>query len=729
MKKSLFMPTLIILMIGIVHSQENPAFDHSRPISERIEYLISEMTLEEKASQLLHRSKAIPRLNIPAYNWWGECLHGVARFGRATVFPQPIGLAATFDDQLVFKIAEVIAKEARVKYNAAVRMNNTTLRYTGLTFWTPNINIFRDPRWGRGMETYGEDPYLMSRLGIAFVKGLQGNHQKYLKAAACAKHYVVHSGPEGLRHSFNALPPRVDFYNTYLPAFEALITEAKVEGVMCAYNRTFDEPCCGSDFLLKDILRNRWKFDGYLLSDCGAIQDFHEGHKVTANVVESVALAIKSGVNLNCGNAYEHLVEVVKSRLISEKYIDDSLRQLLKTRFKLGLFDPPEAIPFNKIEESVVDCEDHRKIAREAAIKSIVLLKNKDNTLPLKKDIKNLFVIGPNASSVDVLLGNYHGLSGNMVTILEGIAQKVALGSVLEYRQGFLLDRDNINKIGWAVEGAKRSDATIAVIGLSTLLEGEEGESIASPYRSDRVSLRLPENQINYMKKLRENEGRPLIVVLTGGSPIAILEIFELADAVLFAWYPGEEGGHAVADIIFGDAVPSGKLPVTFPYSVDQLPPYEDYSMNNRTYRYMNSEPLFPFGFGLSFTSFSYKNLQLSARNIKSGENLIVEATVINEGTVQGEEVVQLYIRDVEASIESPIFSLRGFKRVQLKPGESGRVQFILTPRDLSFYDEKGKLVLEPGEFKLYFGGSLPSDRSVALGASKYVEVSFWVKD
>lgn len=717
----------LLVLFGKLVAQVNPAFDTTKSVSERIEYLISEMTLEEKASQLLYQSPAIPRLQIPAYNWWGECLHGVARFGRATVFPQPIGLAATFDDQLIFRIAEAIAREARVKYNAAVKMDNTEARYTGLTFWTPNINIFRDPRWGRGMETYGEDPYLTGCLGTAFVKGLQGDHPKYMKAAACAKHYVVHSGPEGLRHSFNAIPPKIDFYNTYLPAFKALVIEAKVEGVMCAYNRTYNEPCCGSNFLLKDILRNDWQFDGYLVSDCGAINDFHEGHNVTSNVTESVALSLKNGVNLNCGKAYENLVDAVKIGLISEKDIDDNLRQLLKTRFRLGLFDPPDAVPFNKIEESIVNSENHRVLAREAAIKSIVLLKN-NNVLPLKKNIKKLFIIGPNASSVDVLLGNYHGLSEEMVTIVEGITKKVALGTVLEYRQGFLLDRDNINKIGYAVRGAIRSDATIAVIGLSTLLEGEEGESIASPYRSDRVSIGLPQNQIHYIKLLRENKKRPLVVVLTGGSPIAIPEIFELADAVLFVWYPGQQGGNAVADIIFGDAVPSGKLPVTFPYSTDQLPPYEDYSMRNRTYRYMTEDPLFPFGFGLSYTKFKYTDIKINLSKITADQELEVEAKVTNVGSVVSEEVVQLYIKDIEASIDVPLFSLKDFQRIQLKPGESKMVKFTVKPSMLSYYDENGESILEPGEFKVYLGGSLPVERSVQLGAAQYLEVSFWVE-
>jgi beta-glucosidase len=719
--------TIILSILLISISVSGDYKDHTRPLDERVADLISKMTLEEKASQLLDQSKAIPRLGIPYYSWWGECLHGVARFGRATVFPQAIGLAATFDEELVYRIASAISDEARAKYKAAVEIGNHG-RYIGLTFWTPNINIFRDPRWGRGQETYGEDPFLTGRIGTAFVKGLQGKHKKYLKAAACAKHYAVHSGPEGERHSFNALPSKKDFYETYLPAFETLVKEAKVEAVMCAYNRTYDEPCCGSPFLLKKILREEWGFRGHILSDCWAISDFHQFHKVTASSVESAVKAIKSGVNLNCGITFKHLAKAVKKGLITEKDIDNALAILLRTRFKLGLFDPPGLNPYNAVGVEVIGCKKHRKLAREAALKSIVLLKNNNDVLPLNKKIKSLSVTGPNALNSDVLLGNYHGVAGELVTVLEGITRKVHPGTKLQYRQDFLLNRMHIKSADWSVGAAKEADAAIVVMGLTTLLEGEEGESLLSPFKGDRVDIGLPENQIIYLRKLRENNKKPIIVVLTGGSPIAAPEVQELADAVLFAWYPGEQGGNAVADIIFGDANPSGRLPVTFPKSTAQLPPYNDYSMNGRTYRYMRKEPLYPFGFGLSFTTFAYSNIKLSADSIKKGESIVVEVTVTNVGDVRGDEVVQLYITDLEAAVNVPLYALKGIKRLNLKAGEHKKVTFKVTPKMMSMVDNDGNRIIEPGKFKVTIGGSSPGKRSVELGAARHITALFAVK-
>ena len=702
-----------------------PYLDHTKPLEERISDLISRMTLEEKVSQLIDQSPAIPRLDIPYYSWWGECLHGVARFGRATVFPQPIGLAATFDEDLICRVASAIADEARAKFKAAQEMDNSG-RYIGLTFWTPNINLFRDPRWGRGQETYGEDPYLTSRLGVSFVKGLQGDHPKYLKAAACAKHYVVHSGPEGLRHSFNALPSKKDFYETYLPAFEALVKEAKVEAVMCAYNRTYSEPCCGSTFLLQDILRKEWNFEGHIVSDCWALHDFHEYHKVTSTPAESVAKAIKSGVNLNCGDEFHHLIDAVAQGLVTEQDIDGALFRLLRTRFKLGFFDPEEENPYNSISSDVVRCQEHQKLAREAAAKSVVLLKNNGQVLPLRKNIGSLFILGPCATNSDVLLGNYHGLSDNLVTILEGITSKVNIGTKVEFRQGFLLDRNNINPMDWVASGAKAADAMVVVMGITTLLEGEEGEAIASPFKGDRMDIGLPDNQVAYLQKLREGNDKPIIVVLTGGSPIAIPDVHKLADAVLFVWYPGEQGGNAVADILFGDQNPSGKLPITFPESIDQLPPYQDYSMKGRTYRFMEEEPLYPFGYGLSYTRFLYSDLKMK-RSIQRGQDLEVKVKVTNAGEVFGEEVVQLYLTDLDASVETPIHALKGFKRITLKPGESKMFSFTITPDMMSLVTEDGKKLLEPGTFRISIGGSSPGRRSEMLGAAKPVEGIFSV--
>ena len=704
---------------------EKMAFNNPNlPLEVRINDMISRMTLEEKVSQMSYDSPAIERLGIPAYNWWNECLHGVARAGRATVFPQAIGLAATFDEDLMLQISTAISDEARAMYNAAVAKDRR-LQYGGLTFWTPNINIFRDPRWGRGQETYGEDPYLTSVMGTAFVKGLQGSHPKYLKAAACAKHYFVHSGPEKDRHSFNAIASQKDMYETYLPAFKALV-DAGVEAIMCAYNRVNGEPCCGSGTLLKSILREQWGFKGHILSDCGALYDLHNGHKITATSVESAALAVNSGVNLNCGNTFPNLVEAVRQGLVTEQTIDESLAILLRTRFRLGLFDPPEMNPYNKISTDVIRCEKHRQLARQAAAKSVVLLKN-DNALPLKKDMKYLFVTGPYASDSEVLLGNYHGVSDDMVTIIEGLTAKLEPGSFLQYRMGFLPDRANLNNIDRVPDAIRSADAAIVVMGVSPLIEGEEGAAIESTHEGDREDIGLPANQVDYLRRLRDKFNKPIIVILTGGCALAIPQVHELADAVLYAWYPGEQGGNGVADVIFGDASPSGRLPVTVPVSTGQLPPFEDYSMENRTYRYMVEEPLYPFGFGLSFTKFEYSSLRLGTTEVEPGKNVVVLATVTNVGDYEAEEVVQLYITDIEASVKTPAYSLKGFQRVSLKPGRSRTVAFTITPEMMAIVNEKGESIIEPGQFLITIGGCSPNQRSIDLGAPVPVQASFSV--
>ena len=682
--------------------------------TERIDLLVAEMTLEEKISQLLDVSPAIERLGIPEYNWWNEALHGIARNGRATVFPQAIGMGATFDEDLMLRVGTAISDEARAKFNEAIKIGNRS-RYAGLTFWSPNVNIFRDPRWGRGQETYGEDPYLTSRIGVNFVKGLQGTNEKYMKAAACAKHYAVHSGPEEFRHEFDAVVSKKDLFETYLPAFKALVQEAKVEGVMGAYNRTLGEPCCGSPYLLQDILRESWGFKGYIVSDCGAINDFHAYHKVTQTPEESAALALKSGTNINCGNVYKTLKGALDQGLITVELIDTRLKESLLTRFKLGMFDPIGANPYDNIGPEVVDSEAHRKLAKEAAQKSIVLLKNKNNILPLKKDTRTVYVVGPSAANEEVLLGNYYGLTSSTQTILDGIVSKVSPGTSINYKSGVLPFSDNINPIDWTTGEAGASDVCIAVMGISGLLEGEEGEALASSDKGDRKSLKLPKNQVDFIKKIKSQSSKPLVLVLTGGSPIAIPELHDLVDAVLFVWYPGEEGGNAVADVIFGDISPSGKLPITFPKSEDQLPPFIDYNMKGRTYKYMTEEPLYPFGFGLSYTTFEYKNLKID-------ENYKVTVDIVNTGKITAEEVIQLYISSPLAGTEDPIFDLKSFKRETLKAGETKTITFNLKKETFNQINQEGKEVLRKGAYKMYIGGSLPSKRSLDLGASKCIE-------
>lgn len=718
-----------LLLLGLLFyagtaNAQNIYLDPSKPIEARVSDLVSKLTLEEKVHQMMDVSPAITRLNIPQYNWWNEALHGVARSGIATVFPQAIALGATFDNNLALREATAISDEARAMYNAA-NAEGYNFRYGGLTFWTPNINIFRDPRWGRGQETYGEDPYLTSQIGVAFIKGLQGDDPEHLKVAACAKHFAVHSGPEKLRHSFNAVASAKDLRETYLPAFKALV-DAKVEAVMCAYNRTNNEPCCGSNLLLDQILRNEWHFKGHVVSDCGAIGDFYMGHNVVPGQPEAVALAVKHGVDLNCGDEYPALVEAVKRGLITEKEIDAALATLLKTRFKLGLFDPPQSNPYNKIAISVVNNAEHRALAKEVAQKSIVLLKN-NGVLPVKNNLGKYFITGPNAASVDALMGNYYGVNPQMVTIMEGIAGGIQPGSQLQYRTGILLDRPNSNPIDWSTGNAKAADVTFLVFGITGALEGEEGEAIASPNFGDRLDYNLPKNQIDFLKKIRSGNKNKIVAIITGGSPMNLSEVHELADAVILAWYPGEEGGNAVADIIFGKASPSGRLPVTFPKSLDQLPPYEDYSMKGRTYRYMTAEPMYPFGYGLSYTQFNYSPILLSGKNVKKNETLSAETTLTNAGKVESEEVVQLYIT-VPQTGNNPQYSLKGFKRIKLKPGESQKVQFQITPAIMRSVNNNGESVLLAGKYNVSIGGSVPSKRSLELGAAMPAQGNFILK-
>jgi beta-glucosidase len=819
--------------------------DPKLPIEFRVDNLIAHMTLEEKVSQMMNKAPAIPRLDIPEYDWWNEALHGVAFSGTATVFPQAIGLGATFDPQLVGRVATVISDEARAKYNDAQRHGNRN-RFYGLTFWSPNINIFRDPRWGRGQETYGEDPYLTARIGVEFVKGLQGNDPKYLKVVSTPKHYAVHSGPEPERHRFDAAAAERELRETYLPAFRATITEAHAASIMCAYNRTNGEPCCANKHLLEDFLRGEWGFSGYVVSDCGAIDDIYQRHHFVKTAEEASALAVKRGTDLECGDSYKALVNAVKQGLISEAEIDRALKRLFEARFRLGMFDPPEMVPYAQIPFSANDSAEHRQISLEAARESIVLLKNANNTLPLRKDLKSIAVIGPNADDVQVLLGNYNGQPSRATTPLAGIKSRVSpqtkvlydKGTTLtevsavpvpasalpdvnvevfanmnlegppvfkraekevnfdwgmnnpapdlpadqfsarwtgklvptvsgKYRFGAIADdgariyldgkliaedwTDHApatitgevtleagksydfkmdyyeNKIGavaklvWqppiiktetgytdAVNIAKQADAVVLVLGISSKLEGEEMNVQEPGFKGgDRTDINLPQRQQGLLEAVAAT-GKPIVVVLLSGSALAVNWANEHANAILQAWYPGEEGGAAIADVLFGDYNPAGRLPVTFYKSVDQLPPFDNYSMDGRTYRFFKGGPLYPFGYGLSFTRFKYSGLSFATPTVSPTQGVTVTTTVENAGDREGDEVVQLYVTDVAASVRVPLRSLAGVERVHLKPGEKRVVSFTLQPRQLSVITDDGRTVVEPGEFKVTIGGKQP---------------------
>jgi len=622
--------------------------------------LVSRMTLEEKVLQMQNAAPAIPRLGIPAYEWWNEALHGVARAGRATVFPQAIGLAATWDTGLMKRIADVISTEARAKYNEAIR-NNQHGRYQGLTFWSPNINIFRDPRWGRGQETYGEDPYLTGRMAVAFIQGMQGTDPHYYKVIATAKHYAVHSGPEPSRHSFDVAPSARDLNETYLPAFRAAMVEAKAYSIMCAYNRVDGVPACANTDLLVKRLRGEWGFQGYVVSDCGAIADIFRGHKYKATAAEASAVAVKAGTDLTCGNEYRSLVDAVKNGLITEAEIDKSLERLFVARFKLGMFDPPERVPWSKIPFSEVDSAEHRKLALEAARKSIVLLKNEAGVLPLRAAVKKIAVIGPSADDAEALLGNYNGFSSKHVPPLEGIRRQFEKSAEVRSALGAAYTEGTEAQLAEAVQLAKGCDVTIAFVGLNPKLEGEEMRvKIPGFVGGDRTDLNLPAPQERLLGALLDT-GKPVIVVLTSGSAVAINSAKERAAAVLATWYNGEEAGTAIAETLAGVNNPSGRLPVTFYKGVDQLPPFEDYSMNGRTYRYFEGEPLWPFGYGLSYSKFEYTAPRVRGKS--------VAVRVKNASSREGDAVVQLYLR-------SPEPQLVGFQRVHLKAGESREVQF-----------------------------------------------------
>lgn len=876
---NLLLLSLFVQILG-TSAQQFPFQDPGLPFDQRVKDLVGRMTLEEKVGQMMHTAPAIERLGIPAYNWWNECLHGVARAGIATVFPQAIGMAATFDTDAIYRTATIISDEARAKYHHAVSMGNHG-QYFGLTFWTPNINIFRDPRWGRGQETYGEDPYLTAELGTAFVKGLQGDNEKYLKTVATAKHYAVHSGPEYNRHTFDVRPPLRDVWDTYLPAFEKLIKTGHAYSVMCAYNRFEGEPCCGSDELLIDILRNQWGFDGYVVSDCGAINNFYRTHNTAPDAAAASAQAVIAGTDLECGKSYRALLAAVQRGEILETDINIAVSRLFKARMKLGMFDPDDQVPFSKIPYKIVGSKQHSAQSLEMAQKSIVLLKNDNQTLPLKKRIKTIAVVGPNADNPTCLLANYNGSPPYIITPLEGIHRKVGKNTKVIYHPGVGLTDDSIsvavnlgnalkadgkqgfkaeffdnkkfegnplfvqyekdidffgmrqhetlskleNRAGnpsladtkqqnrtpsklnlgmvavrWTseltpakdgtvvfeitsddsgfrlfvddkllidrfsyqearveycripvkasqkyklrfefaqenegggvslstverrksdlnslVETVKQADAIVFVGGISPSLEGEEMPvSVSGFNKGDRTSIALPAVQTEAMKALQAT-GKPVVFVMLTGSALAVQWEDDHLPAIVNAWYGGQDAGTALADVLFGDYNPSGRLPVTFYASDNDLPPYEDYSMEGRTYRYFTGEALYPFGHGLSYTEFAYSDLQLPAKAV-TGDAVKVSATVTNTGSRSGEEVVQLYVSLSNSYVPVPLRSLQGVQRIKLEAGDSRRVEFTLSPEQFSSIDALMQRCVEPGKVSISIGGQQPLPKAVESG-------------
>ena len=846
-----------------------PYLDPSLPISRRVNDLVSRMTLEEKVRQMQHTAPAIPRLLVPSYDWWNEALHGVARSGYATMFPQAIGMAATWDSDLIYQEGRVISIEARAKYNQAQREGNHSI-YFGLTFWSPNINIFRDPRWGRGQETYGEDPFLTSQLGMAFVRGVQGNDPKNLEAVATPKHFAVHSGPEPLRHGFDAKVSPYDLEDTYFPAFRATLADAHADSTMCAYNAINGPPACADTFLLQKTLRDEWGFHGYVTSDCGAVDDIFTGHHFAPDLEHASALAVIAGTDTTCGNEYVTLVKAVKDGIIKESEIDTAVKRLFTARMRLGMFDPKAAVPFNMIPMSQVNSPVHRELALRAARESMVLLKN-NGILPLKPSVKTIAVIGPNADSLPAIEGNYHGTPLHPVLPIDGMLKEFAGKARILYAQGsphvsefaapvpmsafhpaagssisglkaeyfsnpdfsgkpaltrtdsqiqfnwsaaapapgipmkafsvrwtgtftppgpgdytfgvhqpdcypcedheafniylddkLVLTSTSFNRkpepgtfkvhfndaqphairldyshrsplfgagvtLNWkapvdvlreqAVRVAKQADVVIAFVGLSPHLEGEEMPIEIPGFKGgDRTNLELPDVQKELLRALAAT-GKPLVMVLLNGSALAVNWAQQRAAAILEAWYPGEAGGAAIAEALAGRNNPAGRLPVTFYKSVNQLPPFTDYSMKNRTYRYFTGEPLYGFGYGLSYSKFDFSNLHLSTRNVKAGQPLTVEADVKNISGIAGAEVAELYI-EYGHRADAPIRALKGFQRIHLAPGQTRRVSFSLNPRDLSLVTETGAPTVQPGTYTVFVGGSQPGKGAAGVSGT-----------
>ena len=701
----------------------------SLPFEQRVKSLVSQMTLEEKISQMKYLSEKIERLKIPAYNWWNEALHGVAYNGTATCFPQAIGMAATWDSDLLFQAASLISTEGRAKfYDGQINQKpNHFNGLPGLTFWSPNINIFRDPRWGRGQETYGEDPFLTSRLAVAFIKGIQGDDKKYLKAVATPKHYAIHSGPEAIRHSFNAVTSRRDLYETYLPAFEASVKEGKAGSVMSAYNAYLGESCTASYFLLKETLRNEWGFKGYVVSDCGAVGDIYNNHKITANQALGCSMALKAGCDLDCGDEYKFLKDAYAKGYITDKDINTSVSRLMMARMKLGLFDEASAVPYSSIKPADYDKEEGRKMARTMAQKSMVLLKNE--LLPLSKSkYKKIAVIGPYINREDIMWGNYHAVPSSTVTFLQGIIniagkeRVMAAEGVIPWdnrpdKRGHPYDIAYHSDVSDAYKNkahdealaiAKQSDIIIAFMGISSSLEGEEMPSVKTEGfdRGDRTSIDLPKEQEKLLKDLKAT-GKPIVLVLTSGSALAVNWEKENIPSILQAWFPGEEGGNAVADVLFGDYNPAGRLPVTYYKSLADIPPFENYFMENRTYRYFKGVPLFPFGHGLSYTKFDYAELKISKPAIGKEDSLMAELNVKNSGLRDGDEVVQLYVKNLSSKNPQPNKSLKGFKRISLKKGESKTVAFWIRARDVKYFDEQqDEYAIEACKYEIQAGAS-----------------------
>lgn len=691
----------------------------------KAEDLVSRMTIEERAGQLSYNAPAIDRLDVPAYNWWNEGLHGVARAGTATVFPQAIGMAAAFDEELISEVADCIAVEGRAKYNEYSSHGDRDI-YKGLTFWSPNVNIFRDPRWGRGHETYGEDPCLTATLGVAFVRGLQGDGE-FMKAAACAKHYAVHSGPEAVRHEFDAKATPKDMEETYLPAFEALVRESGVEAVMGAYNRTNGEPCCGSKTLIKDILRDKWKFEGHFVSDCWAIRDFHEHHMVTSTAKESAAMALNAGCDLNCGNTYLHILNAYRSGLVSEEAITQSAVRLFTTRYLLGLFEKTE---YDSISYEKVECREHLALADRAAKESIVMLKN-DGILPLSPGKqKTIGVIGPNANSRKALIGNYHGTASEYITVLEGIQRYVGDQARVLYSEGCQLAEDRTEKLAFARDRiaearivAEHSDIIILCLGLDETLEGEEGDTGNSYASGDKEDLRLPKPQRELMEAVAECK-KPVVFCLMAGSAIDLSFPRAHFNAILQLWYPGARGGKSAAEVIFGEVSPSGKLPVTFYENLEGFPEFTDYGMEGRTYRYMEGKAQYPFGFGLT-----YSDVEVTKAGIvKEGEEkgtFAVEVTVQNRGGYATDDVIQLYCKNESSvyAVKNP--SLCAFRRIHMEAGETAVYRLPVDQKAFTVVNEKGERLREEGSFTLFAATFQPDEKSRELMGKEPVTIAW----
>ena len=682
--------------------------------------LVEQMTLEEKMGQMLYESPAIERLHIPAYNWWNEALHGVARAGVATVFPQAIGLAATFDPELIQQIGDVVSTEGRAKFNEFSKRGDHGI-YKGLTFWAPNVNIFRDPRWGRGHETYGEDPYLTAELGCAYIKGLQGPDPEHLKSAACAKHFAVHSGPEAIRHEFNAKATKHDMYDTYLYAFKRCVKDAKVEAVMGAYNRVNGEPACGSKTLLQDILRDEFGFAGHVVSDCWAILDFHEHHHVTETVEESAAMAVNHGCDLNCGTAFLHLNEAYQKGLVSEEAITRAVERLMEVRIRLGMMkDYPS--PYDNISYDKVECPEHVKLSVEAARRSLVLLKNENQFLPLDKNkMKTIAVIGPNANSRDALVGNYVGTSSRYITTIEGIQQYVGDDVRVLYAEGCHLYKEKVeflaekkDRFKEAVIAAEQADVVVMCLGLDATIEGEEGDAGNEYASGDKLGLNLPGLQEELLETVAA-VGKPVVLVLSAGSAIDLSWAQEHVVGILDSWYPGAHGGRAVAEAIFGEFSPCGKLPVTFSQGTENRPEFTDYDMSDRTYRYTDKNVLYPFGYGLHYGTVNYKDAKADKVQCDVSDAVSVSVEVTNESTYTIHESVQAYIRHENAADYEPGYQLKGICQVTLQPGETRRVELTLRARDFAIITEDGDCVVRPGIYRIAIGGQQPDARSEAL--------------